>query len=210
MLADAKRVARRNQPDLTNDELARRFEHLLHCDLREFAEEANRKLVARLGREYWVLSFAGNRDHPLLWSHYANGHSGLCIHFASDRGVFGAAQRVHYGRHRPTLLFPFTGVGSKQVAVRATLRKGLCWRYEEEFRFIRYPDTQYADVGLDFKGQSARFDPKLVTGVTVGARPRDEYLPSVLTLAKKHTPPVPVWRANPSKNSYDFHFDRIN
>jgi hypothetical protein len=111
-------------------------------DLDQFAREAQERSCLRLEREYWVFSLAGNRTHAMLWSHYAEGHSGPCLHFHADEtSVFGVAQQVRYEDERPFLEIPLPS--EEEVADRSLLWKQKFWVYEEEFRLVRYPGNVY-------------------------------------------------------------------
>ena len=57
-----------------------------------------------------------------------------------------------YQAARPSLPVPLPR-STEEIGDRALLRKGQFWRYEEEYRLVRYPDTDFSDVGLVFEGQ---------------------------------------------------------
>ncbi|MGN5480215.1 DUF2971 domain-containing protein (plasmid) [Cupriavidus basilensis] len=41
-----------------------------------------------------VFCMTDRRDHPLMWSHYGDKHTGVCVEFASDVGPFQLANKV--------------------------------------------------------------------------------------------------------------------
>jgi hypothetical protein len=52
--------------------------------------------------------------HPLLRSHYAGSHTGVCLHFRVAGGsVFGLARGVDYSKPRPPILIPMRYNGSE-------------------------------------------------------------------------------------------------
>ena len=56
-----------------------------------------------------ILCLSANCTDPLQWSHYANGHQGLCIHFKAHRGTWaGGARQVVYRKARTPILIPLS------------------------------------------------------------------------------------------------------
>jgi len=103
-----------------------------------FGEWKTRKLVrafkARQNATTGLLCFSGNWTNPVLWSHYADRHRGVCLGFDVKRTE---AQTVEYQDKR--LLEKLDEV-SNPSSLPATLQNRLLktksrhWRHEEEFR----------------------------------------------------------------------------
>ena len=183
-------------PDASPEERVRNLEYLAGCDLAKHAAATQARVGQRM-KNYFVFSLAGNRDHPMLWSHYARGHTGLCIHFRADKAsIFGLSLGVIYGDDRPLLPVELRSISQQEIFQRITLRKGKFWEYEDEYRFARYPDTDYSDYPIRFDGQHACFRPSELSGITVGTRmPPSDVDAVVLNLAATHNPRLTVWRA---------------
>lgn len=109
--------------------------------------------------ELGVFSLASSPDHPLMWSHYAHQHEGICLGFevrdltpSSDSTRFlkvkysedipkmddhGFTQEVKLylgddGGFQNESAIPFT-----DEAVRAAIStKSTCWSYEDEWRYV--------------------------------------------------------------------------
>jgi len=208
LMQDAERAWKRRLPPPTENELRNLRSVLATQDLNKLAAAGSARALERIEKDYWVFSLAGNRDHPMLWSHYAEGHTGLCIHFAADgNSPFGAAQQVWYKSKRPVVPVPIL-IPEEEAAARVTLIKGEFWRYEQEYRFIRYPNTFFEDIGLRFDGQHAFYLRRLLTGVTLGARMAQPRIDEVLALAAAHNPPVPVWKAI-EQRTFKFRFEPL-
>ena len=72
-----------------------------------------------------LVSFSLNWTSPLLWAHYAEKHTGICLGFdLSD----GDVRKVRYVEDRP----PFPCEVNEQVAMEWILTKSADWRYESE------------------------------------------------------------------------------
>jgi len=91
----------------------------LRSDLRNY----KKKMAERFG----MICFCEHWHNPLLWSHYADKHRGMCLGFdVDDRGL----QRVNYVRKRSELKIPPT----KESANELLFTKYRDWKYEEEWR----------------------------------------------------------------------------
>jgi hypothetical protein len=94
--------------------------------------EHNRHLNDSTG----VLSFSRNWTNPVLWSHYAEKHTGVCLGFNLRRGM---AEPVSYADER---LRAKLGNGKTTPVISESLQKELLrtkfshWKYEEEVRVI--------------------------------------------------------------------------
>ncbi|MES2380883.1 MAG: DUF2971 domain-containing protein [Bacteroidota bacterium] len=57
-------------------------------DIENFKKEINRLTIKFLANSY-TTCFSENNDNPLMWSHYASKHSGICIEFSlPSEGLF--------------------------------------------------------------------------------------------------------------------------
>lgn len=177
-------------------------------DLREHQLIAQDRTRRRL-EDLWVFSLAGNRDHPMLWSHYAGGHTGLCLHFRADEGsLFGAALQVTYSDKRPVIPLDLDELPPNKIIELTTLRKGQFWDYEDEFRFLR-PHAD-SDFPIRFDGQHAFFDPNELCGLTLGARMRADDAEELRKLAAMHVANLPVCQARESRSDYSLEFELLN
>ena len=98
----------------------------------------NRKL-GKLG----VLSLAGRWSCPLMWSHYADQHRGICIEYDLTDHYFERLRPITYGADRalPTStllswLRENSAEGEERVRETYFYAKAGQWRYEKEWRDI--------------------------------------------------------------------------
>ncbi len=103
-----------------------------------FGEWKTRKLVRAFknlqNATTGLLCFSGNWTNPVLWSHYADKHRGMCLGFDVEKTE---AQPVEYQDER--LLEKLDEVSDPSLLPMALQRRLLKtkshhWRYEEEFR----------------------------------------------------------------------------
>ena len=102
----------------------------LRIALRDFKKE--------MSARYGMLCFSRHWHSPVLWSHYADKHRGICLGFEIDRQ---GLQEISYLTKRPTLRIPPTLEDAKQLLF--TKYRG--WKYEEEWRaWIRIDERDVA------------------------------------------------------------------
>lgn len=89
--------------------------------------EALRGFKKEMEQRYGLICFSKQWDNPLLWSHYADMHRGICLGFEVDeRGL----RPVRYVTERPDLRIPPTIESMEEIL----FTKFKDWQYEEEWR----------------------------------------------------------------------------
>jgi hypothetical protein len=90
-------------------------------------------------RKFKVCSLSGSNMHPLMWSHYGDGHSGICIE-VDIPDSHPDLKPVNYD-----LFPPYVESLSADLALRVLTTKGKDWAYEKEFRIISNDEKDYYD-----------------------------------------------------------------
>ena len=90
-----------------------------------------------------IFSMSSNWDSPLMWSHYADCHKGICIEYDTEEKDFQYIYKVNYNSSR---LISCNDVyewlvnndteAEKVVFNSFFLNKASEWEYEDEYRFI--------------------------------------------------------------------------
>ena len=80
-----------------------------------------------MSANYGVLCFSRHWHNPVLWSHYADKHRGMCLGFEIDAARL---QAIAYVIKRPILRIPPNQEGANQLL----FTKYRDWKYEEEWR----------------------------------------------------------------------------
>ena len=146
-----------------------------------------------------VSCFSRVGDHPLMWGHYASGHTGVCFHFReqlSPSNWFGFP--VHYSTDRP--IVDMTSFGEGQGALdKSILTKSIDWSYEQEVRMIEYGVTP----GL------RSFPPCALEAVVLGCRISSDNERSVLEMVGKRSRPLAVFRAEQDVRKYALNIQPI-
>ncbi len=106
--------------------------------------QSNRNLMRERLR---IFSMSAIYNNSLMWSHYADGHRGICVGFSTetDGEWFGLAEPVRYTDELP--IVDLTSQGSPRKNFESVaLCKETRWSYEEEWRIpsmerIRLPGS---------------------------------------------------------------------
>lgn len=132
---------------------------LLSADLSNKQQrEALTNFKNQLDNKKGLLCFCRSWHHPILWAHYAESHSGLCLGFDIPDYL---PTNVHYVASR--LAWP--NIIDEAFVQRLLLTKFVHWSYEDECRI--YTDLDIADNGNYFADFSDRLTLKQVI---VGAK----------------------------------------
>jgi hypothetical protein len=131
-----------NHPDVTDAEAHTRFAlaNAIEYELRKAYDQG-------------VLCLSSRFNSPLMWSHYADQHRGICIEFDVSKLPPGSVRPVQYGDSRE---LPASAIQSwlrnddtqaRQEIERACLfTKSTEWRYEDEYRLLGRVGVQFSAV----------------------------------------------------------------
>lgn len=154
--------------------------------------------------EMGVVSLAGTLNSLLMWSHYAGGHTGLCIEFCASKeshiDFYANAQPVKYQKDFPIIFFY---VDEPLIKVQKyLLTKADDWSYERECRIIVHNrhTNQYYD-----------FDPVLIRRIFLGSRISEKHIQTVRSFVNEIPSNIrpSLWHAKQSSSAYSLKFDPI-
>lgn len=131
-----------------------------------------------------ILCFSATWRNPMLWSHYADRHKGMCLGFEIPDHYLA---KVFYSKNRLDLPFEVNAQnwandpGSIQKMQTLINTKSVHWRYEQEYRL--FPQLEEYEIIDGKKMYFCNFGDELkVVEVIVGCRNdlTKEYLQSVV------------------------------
>ena len=145
-------------------------------------------------------------DDILMWSHYSNGHRGLCIEFdalldgaLSKMMLFGQAIKVNYSQVQPIL--NVFNIGQPQEYQKALLTKSNHWEYEREWRVIKIQNEE---------GPGLRaFHPASLTGVIFGALISPEDKHKVMAWITSYPSRITLYQAKINETRYELDIEQI-
>lgn len=138
-------------------------------DFRKILEVSNQKMLERIA----ICCFSERWDSLLMWAHYANSYSGVCLEFDTvDRTEEFVAFPIDYRSSRPRI--DFVNREGESFIRRLILTKNPDWSYEREWRTFKYehPAGLYPFPAEQLKGvlfgpMTSEADVEMVTELAV-------------------------------------------
>jgi hypothetical protein len=190
-------IIRRTQPDLSRGERIELEKRVLSDS--KFSDSVLfngfRMTMDSLG----IYSLAASPLDLLMWPHYAENHTGICVQF-DFVNLFNAGLRpmpVEYRDERPQ----FDPVRDDHLALLqvGVLTKGRAWAYEREWRLV---ENRRA-------GQIIEVEPPIITGVVLGARISVEDRNEVLDWVRRCGRAMTVLQAKFANRHYGLETEQI-
>lgn len=85
--------------------------------------------------EFGIISFSEECTSILMWSHYAQDHTGVCLEFGTETQPTSVVAKVVYSSSRP--VFRPLAPDRTGLMERILLHKADIWSYEREWRHFR-------------------------------------------------------------------------
>lgn len=126
---------RKHGPALPEEEHTRRESELRRNRvlLEGMLDQLTAELARAVERQYRLYCLGARGDVPLMWSHYADSHRGICLEFSVENELFCGALPVEYRSSYP--LYNLAD-RDEDAALQMLLTKSEDWRYGNEFRLI--------------------------------------------------------------------------
>lgn len=175
--------------------------------------EETQKMLDGVG----ILCLTTRWDNALMWSHYAADHTGICIGFRSNVGIFQAANPVAYSQTFPVIDRP--GDDETEMFRKTFLTKAKCWEYEDEWRitknkrmledrdqlfrdFCTRTSVTNARALADLRGSSLySFDNSAIESATLGMRSAEKERLVIDALSAAGLT-IPLYRVNSPSTTY--------
>jgi hypothetical protein len=146
-----------------------------------------------------ALCFSATHSNNLMWSHYANEHSGCCIGFSVQHLLQLNADfigKVSYSQQRPQIATD--QLPDDEIFATLFFTKSLDWAYEDEYRI----------VSIDIRERIVRYDINAINSIYLGARCRT-YRDLIIHIRDTAFPQVPIYQAKPADAQFDLFFEMI-
>ena len=151
---------------------------------------------AKLG----MLCLTRKRDDILMWSHYADGHTGFCLEFDKEcLKSWNFCAPVRYRKSYPT--FKESVNYPHELYRLFLLRKSDCWEYEKEWRVI-------VNCGNP-KNRYLRFPDHLLTGVILGCQMPKKNKDMICRWVESRKIPPKLYQSNKKENEYGLMIEEI-
>ncbi len=162
-----------------------------------FIKRVTSKLAEEIDRKYRVYCLSPFPDINLMWSHYAKGHTGVCLQFSKSNPVFATAQKIIYTEKLPYYRID----GGPDEAQFMLLTKSDEWKYKSEYRIIALAGEALGERAglLVTRKDYLQIEKQWLVSVIAGCRsPLDE----IRELVSKYSPGLPIKRAAMAPDAY--------
>jgi hypothetical protein len=149
--------------------------------------------------QYRVYCLSTHADAPLMWSHYAGSHRGVCLEFSVQNTLFCGALQVEYLDHYTE--FDLSN-DDEDASLKPLLTKSKDWRYENEFRLVvAAPGHTFPGI-LPTRNNVATLPPGALKSVIMGCQMPQEDREIVRSLVRSSSSPVALLEAQRVANRY--------
>jgi len=141
-----------------------------------------------------IFCLSACKDNLLMWSHYADGHRGICLEFSTSQDqLFGCRlDPVVYKELHPELFV--TDNVNLEWTRRYLTTKARDWSYEREWRIINCPPGARTAPHEELSG--------VILGCSIPASDRQE----VLEWARARPVPIQVYQAGREEGAFRLRF----
>jgi len=143
-----------------------------------------------------VLSLASKWNCPLMWSHYADEHKGICIEYDISRAVCDVPTKIDYNGGRGIPLSSIVdwifndSIEAKEAIERKYFyTKAGQWKYEKEWRYLS-------------GSHGARSAPFPISGIYFGMRCENSIVSSIVKLLDGHKSDINFYQVRPKVDSF--------
>jgi len=155
-------------------------------------EQRLRQDTERTLSEIGIYSLSRVPDDILMWSHYANRHTGFCLKFIDDQKdwFIARAQAISYSEIFP-IVNPIKDNDLERLKT-SLLTKAKHWEYEKEWRIIDY------EKGPGIK----HIPPHLLVGVIFGCRMTEKHQGRIRGWCENRETKVSFYNAREAPRTY--------
>jgi len=182
------------------DDIPRDFVSLVRRKMPDFTARYQREYMHNVG----CTCFSESNNNILTWSHYADGHKGLCLEFDTSIELFNKVFKVNYSDSYPNLDFVTLITMDKkdkisEAMLEPLLTKYTCWEYEKEWRaFHQEPNKLYGYGTTGLKS--------VYFGTSIDEA--DLEIVCLILLGQHHN--INFFRASKSSQRYKLEFSKFN
>ncbi len=195
-------ITKREYPEWTDEQIHQHcFEYQSRGYFKDekYVEDFHNDTLKEINEKFGIVCLCKRRDNFLLWSHYANSHSGFCIGFDKTL-LFEDAQsqfaHIQYQEDLPTfkLFETVTDYFTKLIGIKSKI-----WEYEEEYRLSR----------INFARQNAILRKETIVEILFGCKMNQNEKFALLDFILQEYPHTEVFDSKLSKNKFEIEIIQI-
>ena len=196
-----KELIKSKRPHLTPHEIKKELKTNPYLKKLRNASYIN-EMAVKLIKSYGIYCLTEVPDDILMWSHYSDSHTGICLQFnaTEELSIFWEAYMVTYQEKYPEVNMMEIGKYKQFFNLFAT--KSQHWKYEKERRVIKDEN--------DGGSKIYTFNTKLLTGIILGAKISQQDEDTVLNWVNKKSTPTAIYRATINNDAYKLDIKGVN
>jgi hypothetical protein len=165
-----------------------------------WAAKVSDYMQEQLRSRYRLLCLSALPDVPLMWSHYANAHRGVCLVFDAKNPIIGKARRVEYPDHYPAVP---DRLAPENFVTNSFLNKAEYWGYEREYRVIACVQPgEHADLVQCDKVSYVHAGVESLMGIIMGCSMSPQDRRETIALREETLRHVDLYEARTRHNDY--------
>lgn len=174
----------------------------------EFQKESDELHFKKQNECYGILSLSTTWKSILMWSHYANSHTGFCIGYDSHKLVntskLGKGGPINYGVEFPDVNSTNSTYEEnfEQNSFRETHSKSQEWEYENEYRLMTLKPN-----GFQKKDRIIRLPDDVINEVTLGIQISSKSKDEIVNICKERD--VDVYQAFPVQRRFEIDRNKV-
>lgn len=170
--------------------------------LKDILLQTETRLYKYLCNRYRIYCLSEKNNVPLMWSHYAAAHTGICLEFDTNYPLFGKATI------KITYLSTYPSLDLVNGSVEALFTKSADWSYEAEWRLIAEermfaPSSAIVKTDDDF----LRIPSGVLKAVIIGCMTDIKTQGHIEKIIRTHAPNVVVRKATLARDKYELVID---
>lgn len=196
-------VLNKKKPELTHQQLVeeciKNIEEGFVPD-GEYMETVSKDLIDNTQSSLGVISFTTDSINYLMWSHYANCHTGYCIGFRTESLI-----KLLQCRPLPVTYFQYIPYfkmfeDDADFVMKFCCSKSKMWEAESEYRFLKQQAA----------GTKVYYDLHIIDNIYLGCKMSQENKEQILNFVSKNKMDhCQVFQATLSYNDFNLHFSQI-
>lgn len=177
-------------------------------NLEKVQEDYEKIFFGSQDKHYGVLSLSKRWDSLLMWSHYADNHTGYCVGFWESKlresKSFGKGGPVNYDpENNYPIINPLIDENIMIRSFKETHNKAKEWGYEEEYRLVKlfYPEEPKKE------DRTIKISDDFFAEINIGLMTPKDVADELIEIAKKKN--IPVYQVKRIQFKFEVDRERI-
>lgn len=149
-------------------------------------------IKSKIKETFGICSLSKSYKNILMWTHYANSHSGVCLIF--NKNILEASIKKGDSEIEFKDVIPCNSAPKVKIRIadngypfvngyNILLSKFIDFKYEDEVRFVKF----FIPIFDDDKKRNLKFDMSALTGIIIGENMETDNLRSIYNLLKNNS-----------------------